>query len=82
MSVAEYWNQMAGTTRISDLAIGLFTSFVYAVLISVCGCLRGIRCGRSSESVGLATTGAMVSSIISMVLATAIITVVTVRLGF
>lgn len=82
ISALEYWIQLVDTTRISDLVIGLFTSFVYAVLISICGCLRGIRCGRSSASVGQATTAAMVSSIICMVIATAVITVVTVRMGF
>ena len=64
----------------ADLFVGLFTSFVFAILISLCGCLRGIYCGRSSASVGLATTAAMVSSLVCLVIATSIITVITVSL--
>jgi len=81
LSFLEYWNQMAGTTRLADLFVGLFTSFVFGILISICGCLRGLRCGRSSASVGQATTSAMVSSIICLVISTSIITVVTVYLN-
>ena len=56
------------------------TIAILAVLIALCGCIRGIRCGRSSDSVGQATTAAMVSSLVCLVIATAIITVITVNL--
>ena len=75
----EYWQQMSDTTRVNDLFVGLFTSVVFAVLIALCGCIRGIRCGRSSDSVGQATTAAMVSSLVCLVIATALITVITVN---
>ena len=81
LSSLEYWQQMSDTTRINDLLVGLFTSVVFAVLVSLCGCIRGLRCGRSSASVGQATTAAMVSSIICLVIATSIITVITVNLN-
>ncbi|MBR4220020.1 MAG: ABC transporter permease [Victivallales bacterium] len=80
LSSLEYWQQMSDTTRVNDLLVGLFTSLVFAVLIALCGCIRGIRCGRSSDSVGQATTAAMVSSLVCLVIATAIITVITVNL--
>ena len=78
----EYWTNLIETTRVNDIYVGLITSFVYGVLIAICGCLRGIRCGHSSEAVGQATTAAMVSSIICMIIATFIITVMTVILEF
>ena len=80
LSSLEFWKQMSDTTRINDLLVGLFTSMVFAVLIALCGCIRRLRCGRSSASVGQATTAAMVSSIICLVIATSIITVITVNL--
>ena len=81
LSTLEYWEQMFNTTRVNDLLVGLFTSVVFAVLIAICGCLRGLRCGRSSASVGQATTAAMVSSLVCLIIATAIITVITVKLN-
>ena len=81
LTVLEYWEQMVSTTRVNDLFVGLFTSVVFAILIAICGCLRGLRCGRSSASVGKATTSAMVSSLVCLIIATAIITVITVKLN-
>lgn len=80
LTVVEYWQQLVDTTRMSDLFVGLFTSFVFAILIAICGCLRGLHCGRSSAAVGQATTAAMVSSLVCLVIATSIITIVTVSL--
>lgn len=81
LSVLEYWQKLFETTKLADLFVGLFTSFVFGILISICGCLRGLRCGRNSAAVGQATTAAMVSSIICLVISTSIITVVTVTLN-
>lgn len=81
LTYLEYWSKLADTTRLSDLFVGLFTSFVFGNLVAICGCLRGLRCGRSSEAVGQATTAAMVSSIICLVISTSLITVATVILG-
>ncbi|HOG50295.1 MAG TPA: ABC transporter permease [Lentisphaeria bacterium] len=80
LTYTQFWQQLMETTRLSDLFVGLFTCWVFGMLIAICGCLRGIQCGRSSEAVGQATTSAVVSSIICMVIATAAITVVTVAL--
>lgn len=78
--LVEFWTKLIETTRVCDLIIGIITSFVFGMLIAICGCLRGLRCGRDSEAVGLATTASMVSSIICMVIATFTITIVTVAL--
>ena len=80
--LVEFWTKLIETTRVCDLLIGVITSFVFGMLIAICGCLRGLRCGRDSEAVGQATTSSMVSSIICMVIATFTITLVTVALGF
>ena len=80
LSPLEFWTNLVKTTRVNDLYVGLFTSLVYGILIAICGCLRGLTCGHSSEAVGRATTSAMVSSIICMVISTFVITVLTVFL--
>ena len=80
LTFMQFWQQLMQTTKLADLFVGLFTCWVFGMLIAICGCLRGIQCGRSSEAVGQATTSAVVSSIVCMVLATAAITVVTVAM--
>lgn len=74
----QFWEQLLLTTRLEDLYVGIFTSWVFGVLLGICGCYQGMHCGRDSAAVGRATTSAVVSSIVCMVLATAIITVLTV----
>ena len=56
--------------------VGIFHGFVYGVIISCCGCYYGINCGRNADSVGLATTKAVVSAIVIMIVVTGFLTFV------
>jgi phospholipid/cholesterol/gamma-HCH transport system permease protein len=49
--------------------------FVYGIIIAICGCYEGINAGRNADSVGNATTNAVVSALIWMIVATGIITI-------
>jgi phospholipid/cholesterol/gamma-HCH transport system permease protein len=77
----EYMGMTWEYLRLSHFWIGLFHSFVFGILIAWAGCFKGLNCGRSAASVGLATTAAVVSGIISIVVATAFITVICSMLG-
>ena len=55
--------------------IGLTYAVVFGVIIALSGCYQGIRCGRSAQAVGKATTTAVVHGIVGIIVATAIITV-------
>jgi phospholipid/cholesterol/gamma-HCH transport system permease protein len=55
--------------------VGLAYAVSFGVIIGLCGCYQGIRCGRSAEAVGKAATMAVVSSVVCIIVATAIITV-------
>ena len=70
-----------GRCHLTNLWIGLFHSAVFGVLVALSGCLRGMQCGRSAPAVGYATTSAVVTSIVSIIVATAIITFVCQVLG-
>jgi phospholipid/cholesterol/gamma-HCH transport system permease protein len=59
-----------------DFGLGLIKSAVYGVLIAIAGCYRGIQCGKSSAAVGEAATSAVVTSIVWIVVASAILTVI------
>ena len=81
LGVMEYYNQTVISLSLTHFWIGLFYSAVFGVLIAVCGCLRGMQCGRSASAVGTATTSAVVTSIVCIIVATAIITVICNVLG-
>lgn len=81
LSSLEFYQTLVSTTRLADFLVGLFTTLIFGILVSACGCYQGIYCGRNAEAVGKATTAAVVSSIVCIVIATAVITVVTVVLG-
>jgi len=70
----EYLNRTQETLTLTTLWIGLFHSAVFGVLVALAGCLRGMQCGRSASDVGYAATSAVVTSIVSIIVATAIIT--------
>lgn len=70
----QYLMQTFHSIPLVNIFIGLVHSVVFGVLIALAGCYRGMRCGRSAMAVGQATTSAVVTSILSIVIATAIIT--------
>jgi phospholipid/cholesterol/gamma-HCH transport system permease protein len=72
----EYLNHTQTAVKLNNLWVGLVHSLVFAVIIAVAGCLRGIQCERSASGVGEATTSAVVTAITCIVIATAIITYV------
>jgi phospholipid/cholesterol/gamma-HCH transport system permease protein len=64
-----------------DLWIGLFCSAVFGVIVALAGCMRGMECGRSASAVGDAATSAVVTAIVGIIVATALITIVCNVLG-
>lgn len=58
-----YFNQVHKVLEVSDVAKGLIKSFVFGVEIATIGCLRGFQVRGGAESVGSATTSAVVTSI-------------------
>jgi phospholipid/cholesterol/gamma-HCH transport system permease protein len=76
ISFMQYYNQTVSSVSLTHFWIGLVTSSVFGVLVALTGCLKGIQCGRSAMAVGQVTTSAVVSGIISIIVATAIITVI------
>ncbi len=74
ISAEEYWNYSINALDMDNFLVGLFHGLVFGVIISICGCYYGIFCGRNADSVGKATTQAVVSAIVWMIVATGIIT--------
>lgn len=81
LDVMQYYNETKRAVTLTNIWIGVFSGFVFGVLIAIAGCLRGMQCGRSASAVGDATRSAVVTSIVSIIVATAVITVVCNVLG-
>lgn len=60
---------------LSNLWVGLAHGLVFGIVIAITGCYQGLNCGRSAEAVGIATTSAVVFSIVGIVLSTAVLTI-------
>ena len=75
ISLIEYYNETRAAVNMTNVGIGLFSSLVFGILIGFAGCLRGMQCGRSASAVGDMTTSAVVTSIVSIIVATAVITI-------
>lgn len=76
LGLLEYVQATREAFSLTDMWIGLVHSTIFGMLIAICGCYQGMSCGRSASAVGKATTSAVVTGIVSIIVATAIITVV------
>lgn len=81
VSLIQYYNETCKAVHIPDFGIGLFKSVVFALLIATAGCMRGMQCGRSASAVGDAATAAVVNSIVYIVVADSVITLICNQLG-
>jgi phospholipid/cholesterol/gamma-HCH transport system permease protein len=77
----EYVQQSLRALSLEHLLVGLSKGTVYGVLIALAGCLRGMQCGRSAQAVGEATTSAVVTSILWIVISASFLTVLYQHLG-
>ncbi len=81
LSLMEYLTQTHHAIGWDDLSVGLVKSVLFGIVIAMSGCLRGLQCGRDSSAVGKATTSAMVTAILLIVIWDAITTILFNRLG-
>ena len=76
LNALEYLNATATMVNFRHGLIGLVYGAVFGVIIALFGCYHGMRCGRSALAVGRATTTAVVHSLVGIIVATAIITII------
>lgn len=76
ISFFEYFTQARTFVGLEHFMVGIVKASVFGVLVALAGCLRGIQCGRSASSVGFAATSAVVTAIVWIVVADALITIV------
>lgn len=75
VSAELYFDQTLSALSLTDLWGGLFRGSVYGVLIAIIGCLRGMQCGNNAAAVGEATTSAVVTTLVAIVVADGVLAV-------
>jgi phospholipid/cholesterol/gamma-HCH transport system permease protein len=76
ISLKSYFLQLQEALTLKFCAQGLIKSAVYGVIVALAGCMRGMQSGRSAAAVGQAATSAVVTSIVGIIVASAILTVI------
>jgi phospholipid/cholesterol/gamma-HCH transport system permease protein len=76
VSLKVFFQQLQEELTIKYFAQGLIKSAVYGVIIALAGCMRGMQSGRSAAAVGQAATSAVGTSIVGIIVASAILTVI------
>lgn len=81
VTMIQYYHEITKAVDLADFMVGFFKSIVFAVLIAIAGCMRGMACGRSASAVGDAATAAVVDSIVYLVVSDSILTLICNRLN-
>lgn len=75
ISPVAYFIQTREAVPLIHFAVGIIKSAVFGVLVAVAGCMRGMECGQSAGAVGDATTKAVVTAIVWIIVSDALLTV-------
>lgn len=81
ISPQQYLAQLQKSVKMWDFWVGIIKAPVFAFLIAVVGCMRGMEVSGSAESVGRLTTISVVHSIFLVLLADALFAVLFTKLG-
>ena len=75
-SYVGYWDRMQDQLRYRDFFTGLIQGGVFGVLISLIACYEGLKVKGGAEGVGKATTMTVVYSIVAVVMAACVFTII------
>lgn len=73
LTVTQFLTGLLEPVVLSDALVGLFKAVVFGGIIGLAGCMRGMQTGDDASAVGQATTSAVVTGIVLIVLANAIV---------
>jgi len=76
IGLTQYFNQLISSIRLIDFSVGLIKAGIFGVIVAIAGCLRGMQTRGSSAAVGAATTSAVVTAIVFIIVADGILDVV------
>jgi len=65
--MVQYFTQTQASLDLTNIALGISKGGFYAIIIALSGCMRGMQSGRSAAAVGEATTSAVVTAIVGII---------------
>jgi phospholipid/cholesterol/gamma-HCH transport system permease protein len=75
ISIPQFIAQLRGAVDVWDLFVGLVKAPLFAFIIAMVGCFEGFRVARSAESVGQATTRAVVEGVFLVIVLDAMLSI-------
>ncbi|MDR3415208.1 MAG: ABC transporter permease [Nevskia sp.] len=81
LSLTAYLERTVGALNSDQFLLGASKSFVFGILVAMCGCYYGLRAGRNAAAVGEATTAAVVAGIVGVISVDAVFAVCAHALG-
>ena len=81
VTLLQFYIQTTTAVTLGDWAGGLFKASIYGIIIAIAGCLRGMQSKKSAAAVGNAATSAVVTAIVFIIIAEAVLTVIYTVLG-
>ncbi len=70
------FHQLTSTVHLSDIALGAVKGIVFGAIVSAIGCMRGLQTEEGPTAVGISTTRAVVTSILLIVIADAVFSII------
>jgi phospholipid/cholesterol/gamma-HCH transport system permease protein len=81
MTVSTYMRHTTDSVSLWNFAQGMIKGEAYAIVIASVGCLRGLQTRQGAQGVGLATTSAVVTAILLLIVVDALLTTIFSVLG-
>ncbi|HEX4459904.1 MAG TPA: ABC transporter permease, partial [Polyangia bacterium] len=81
VTVRQYLLQTRGALELTTFWLGFIKAGAFGVLVAIAGCAHGMRAGKSAAEVGLATTRAVVTAIVGIIVVDGIFAVLFYLLG-
>ena len=75
INLVQYFTQTQASLDLTNIVLGISKSGIYAIIIALSGCMRGMQSGRSAAAVGEATTSAVVTAIVGIIVSDGIFAV-------
>jgi phospholipid/cholesterol/gamma-HCH transport system permease protein len=77
----QYLNQTRDALNLTNIWLGVAKAGIYAIIIALSGCMRGMQSGRSAAAVGDAATSAVVTALVGIIVTDGIFAVLCDALG-
>lgn len=76
LTARQYVSQTVYAVVFKDVLVGFVKSFLFGIIVALSGCYHGLNSGRSAQAVGEAATKAVVTAIVWIIVADAVVIVI------